>query len=104
MREFLTANPGLASRFSRTVTFRPYRPEELVRIVRHLAGRHGFELDTGVDELLLARCRAEQEANGRDARTLFEDMVERPAGRLAAVERPGNQELLTLRADDLPGT
>ncbi|KUN90218.1 hypothetical protein AQJ66_01080 [Streptomyces bungoensis] len=103
MAEFLTANPGLASRFSRTVTFRPYGPEELVRIVRHLAARHGFELDTGMDELLLARFRAEREANGRDARTLFEGMVERLAERLATVERPGHQELLMLRADDLPG-
>ncbi|MEU1403701.1 right-handed parallel beta-helix repeat-containing protein [Streptomyces sp. NPDC005728] len=106
MDEFLTANPGLASRFSRTVTFRPYSPNELVRIVRHLAAVHGFELDAGVDELLLARFRSragsEGPANGRDARTLFEDMVERLAVRLAEVERPGHQELLVLRTDDLP--
>ncbi|MFC9278970.1 right-handed parallel beta-helix repeat-containing protein [Streptomyces collinus] len=106
MTEFLTANPGLASRFSRTVTFRPYGPRELVRIAEHLAERHGFELDAGVTELLLARFRARaaagEPANGRDARTLFEDMVERMAVRLAEVERPGHQELLVLRADDLP--
>ncbi|MEV5797607.1 right-handed parallel beta-helix repeat-containing protein [Streptomyces collinus] len=106
MTEFLTANPGLASRFSRTVTFRPYGPQELVRIAQHLAERHGFELDAGVTELLLARFRARaaagEPANGRDARTLFEDMVERMAVRLAEVERPGHQELLMLRADDLP--
>ncbi|WP_317446011.1 right-handed parallel beta-helix repeat-containing protein [Streptomyces collinus] len=106
MTEFLTANPGLASRFSRTVAFRPYGPQELVRIARHLAERHGFELDTGVADLLLARFRARaaagEPANGRDARTLFEDMVERMAVRLAEVERPGHQELLVLRADDLP--
>ncbi|WP_129305939.1 right-handed parallel beta-helix repeat-containing protein [Streptomyces sp. L2] len=106
MDEFLAANPGLASRFSRTVSFRPYTPDELVRIVRHLVRRHGFELDAGVDELLLARFRARADAsepaNGRDARTLFEGMVERMAVRLADVERPGHQELLVLRTDDLP--
>ncbi|MEU3981076.1 right-handed parallel beta-helix repeat-containing protein [Streptomyces sp. NPDC026672] len=108
MEEFLTANPGLASRFSRTVTFAPYGPEELVRIVSYLAGRHGFELDPGVEPLLLARFqdadRSGTPANGRDARTVFETMIERMAVRLSEVPEPTHQELLMLRTTDLPPT
>ncbi|MFJ9964701.1 right-handed parallel beta-helix repeat-containing protein [Streptomyces avermitilis] len=106
MEGFLEANPGLASRFSRIVTFSPYSPGELVSIVRHLADRHGFELDPDVEPRLLARFRGRAStgspSNGRDARTLFETMIEHMAGRLSDVDRPTRQELLTLRPDDIP--
>src|SRR5690606_25184077 len=45
MEGFLASNPGLASRFARTVEFPNYRSEELVEIVRSLGARHSYTLD-----------------------------------------------------------
>ncbi|MEV5411072.1 hypothetical protein AB0K60_19805 [Thermopolyspora sp. NPDC052614] len=37
MQRFVAANPGLASRFTRTLMFQDYLAAELVAIVEHLA-------------------------------------------------------------------
>ena len=39
MRRFMSANPGLASRFHFTLTFDSYTPDEIVAIGRHIAGK-----------------------------------------------------------------
>src|SRR5262249_60228497 len=42
MRTFLAANPGLASRFTRTVEFENYSVDELVTIVEDFCRRHRY--------------------------------------------------------------
>ncbi|WP_344465789.1 right-handed parallel beta-helix repeat-containing protein [Kitasatospora kazusensis] len=106
MQNFLAANPGLKSRFSRTLEFAPFSPEELADIVRLQALKGEFALQDGIGRRLVEhfehRSRQGDPANGRDARTLFEQMVERQAGRLARGARPSREELLLLVAADLP--
>ncbi len=51
MERFLTANPGVAFRFSRTITFSDYVPEELLRIVEQQAD--AYSLAPGAPEALL---------------------------------------------------
>lgn len=106
MAMFLDANPGLRSRFSRTIAFPAHRPDELIRIVGLLADQHAYRI---ADDALTAlrgeferRERAGAPANARDARTLFERMIERQAERLAATEQPSRDQLVGLTADDLP--
>jgi ATPase family protein associated with various cellular activities (AAA)/parallel beta helix pectate lyase-like protein/AAA lid domain-containing protein len=106
MRTFLNANPGLRSRFSRVLEFEPYNPGELARIVDLQAGKHEFALAPGVTDQLTEyfarRERRGNAANARDARTLFEGMVENQAARLAGPQAPSREQLTMLLASDLP--
>ncbi|MEV4948912.1 right-handed parallel beta-helix repeat-containing protein [Streptomyces sp. NPDC053755] len=106
MRTFLNATPGLRSRFSRTVDFVAYAPEELTRIVELRASELEYRLAPDVAALLTEhferRARRGDAANGRDARTLLETMIERQAGRLSAHGQPTREDLLLLLAEDVP--
>ncbi|NEB82160.1 AAA family ATPase [Streptomyces sp. SID14478] len=106
MERFLSVNPGVASRFSRTITFSDYVPEELLRIVEQQADEHEYRLASGTPEALLkyftALPKGPAFGNGRTARQTFESMVERHAGRVAQVDEPSTDDLTLLYADDLP--
>ncbi|MGW7098060.1 right-handed parallel beta-helix repeat-containing protein [Streptomyces sp. NPDC054838] len=106
MERFLTVNPGVASRFSRTITFGDYGPQELLRIVEQQAEEHEYRLGAGTAQALLAYFtelpKGPAFGNGRTARQTFESMVERHAGRVAQLSDPGTDELTLLFPADLP--
>ncbi|MEV3873493.1 right-handed parallel beta-helix repeat-containing protein [Streptomyces sp. NPDC049906] len=106
MERFLTVNPGVASRFSRTISFGDYVPEELLRIVEQQAEEHEYRLAEGTGHALLdyftALPKGPAFGNGRTARQTFEAMVERHAGRVAQIVEPSTDDLTLLYPDDLP--
>ncbi|MFD8609198.1 right-handed parallel beta-helix repeat-containing protein [Streptomyces sp. NPDC059631] len=106
MERFLSVNPGVASRFSRTITFGDYGPEELLRIVEQQAEEHEYRLAEGTAEALLKYFtelpRGAAFGNGRTARQTFEAMVERHASRVAQLDDPDTDDLTLLYAEDLP--
>ncbi len=106
MERFLTVNPGVASRFSRTISFPDYVPEELLRIVRQQAEDHEYRLAEGTAEALLTYFEAVPKGpafgNGRTARQTFESMVERHAGRVAVLASASTDDLSLLYPEDLP--
>ncbi|MGW2984327.1 right-handed parallel beta-helix repeat-containing protein [Streptomyces goshikiensis] len=106
MDRFLTVNPGVASRFSRTITFGDYGPQDLLRIVEQQAEEHEYRLGEGTSEALLAYFtelpKGPAFGNGRTARQTFESMVERHAGRVAQLSEPTTDELTLLFPADLP--
>ncbi|WP_306334125.1 right-handed parallel beta-helix repeat-containing protein [Streptomyces sp. KL118A] len=106
MQRFLSVNPGVASRFSRTITFGDYAPEELLRIVEQQADEHEYRLGTGTSEALLKYFtvlpKGPAFGNGRTARQTFEAMVERHAGRVAQFGEPSTDDLTLLYPEDLP--
>ncbi|MDX2605418.1 right-handed parallel beta-helix repeat-containing protein [Streptomyces caniscabiei] len=106
MERFLTVNPGVASRFSRTITFDDYVPDELLRIVEQQAEEHEYRLAPGAGDALLTYFTALPKGpafgNGRTARQTFEAMVERHASRVAQVDEPSTDDLTLLFAEDLP--
>ncbi|WP_059008389.1 right-handed parallel beta-helix repeat-containing protein [Streptomyces specialis] len=106
MERFLAVNPGVASRFSRTIAFGDYSPEELLSIVEQQARDHEYDLGEGTREALLkyftGMDRGPSFGNGRTARQTFEAMVESHAGRVARVADPSTEELTLLHPEDLP--
>ncbi|WP_418955627.1 right-handed parallel beta-helix repeat-containing protein [Streptomyces tritici] len=106
MERFLTVNPGVASRFSRTITFDDYVPEELLRIVGQQADEHEYRLADGTEAALLKYFtelpKGPAFGNGRTARQTFESMVERHAGRVAAFAEASTDDLTLLYPEDLP--
>lgn len=109
MEGFLDSNPGLESRFNKYITFPDYNGEELNAIFHGLCGRNGYGLDEEAEEAAKEFFNALYEerdgnfGNGRDVRNRFEDMVIRQANRVAELEEPTREDLVTFtKADLLP--
>ena len=87
MRRFIDSNPGLSSRFSKTVDFPSYDANELCEIFRRMAARQQFALPEGFEAKLKpwieGRSKADDWANAREMRTLLEKTREAQALRVA---------------------
>jgi SpoVK/Ycf46/Vps4 family AAA+-type ATPase len=106
METFIAANPGLSSRFSRTLTFDDYSSDELVEIVETQARQFQYEVDEDAHAALLhyfaIQPRGEGFGNGRFARKVFQLMTERHASRISELLASDDDDLSTLYAIDLP--
>ena len=105
MIEFISNNPGLASRFRTTIEFADYTDDELERIFTQLAGKADYDLGEGcVAEFgrqLSRQVRDQTFGNGRWARNLFEAAIGRHAWRLREIEEPTLEQLRSLEPEDL---
>ncbi len=107
MSRFLGSNPGLASRFNRTIEFQDYSPEELLEIFEAMVREGGYQLAVAARERaaqLFAAAYASRGpsfGNGRLVRNLFERTQEGHANRIALLPSPSDQDLTTIVADDI---
>lgn len=105
MSELIDTNPGLESRFTRTVEFSDYDTDELIAIFGIISGSRGYHLDdSGKVELgtiMEAEPRGCGFGNARFVRNVFEAAICHHALGLADVEFPADGQLTTLIADDL---
>ena len=107
MSRFLTANPGLASRFNRTIAFEDYNPQELLQIFKTMVRNGGYRLrdDAGerAAEAFTAAyaTRGPSFGNGRLVRNLFEKAQEGHANRVGEMITPSERDLDTIIAADL---
>jgi len=104
--EFMSVNPGLSSRFGKTIEFENYLPDELVSILALMADGGGYDLDRAADPVLAGhfeRISADPKfGNARDARRLFEGMRKAQSQRLAgAGRRPSVAEMRHLEPNDV---
>jgi AAA+ superfamily predicted ATPase len=104
MARFLASNPGLRSRFPRTIHFPDYSDDELVEIVIRRAQHDDYKLADGVPEelrqLFATFPRGHGFGNGRLARHLFEAALHAQGMRLEADPSLDDDELTTLFAED----
>ena len=107
MRDFLGANSGLRSRFSKTIEFADYTAKELAAIFRSMAKKNEFVLAADLEEGLdaaMAKLTAKRDrtfGNARFVRQLFEDATGRQANRLAESGNLDADALKTLVLADL---
>ncbi|UKK57911.1 AAA family ATPase [Prevotella communis] len=88
MHDFIDANPGLKSRFTQTIHFEDYNPDELTQIFVNMATGKNFVLDEEMraavhrqfEQLYLRRDK--NFGNAREARRIFDQTVERQSERL----------------------
>jgi Cdc6-like AAA superfamily ATPase len=105
MADFIAANPGLASRFPKTIYFPDYTDDELWSIFASIGEKAGYHPDAGAEEKVRAWFasvpRDKGFGNGRLARNLFEDAVARQAGRVVELTDPTDEQLTTLTGADI---
>jgi hypothetical protein len=105
MATLIDANPGLKSRFTRTIHFPDYTTEELVAIFRSMGDANRYQLDDAAASRLTALIDAEPRTRGfgnaRFVRNVFESAIGHQAERLASVEHPTDEQLTSLTADDI---
>lgn len=108
MENFLSSNPGLESRFNKYFYFPDYNGEQLMSIFRAQCEKNGYQLTEEADKAAVAMFtklyeeRDDNFGNGRDVRNCFEDMIVRQANRVAVMEEPGKDDLMTVMPEDLP--
>ena len=111
MHDFIDTNPGLKSRFTQTIHFDDYTPDELTEIFLKLAAGKNFTVDEDTkaaihrlfEQLYLRRDK--NFGNAREARRIFNESVERQSQRLIKqMTTPGFQEsdMFALTKEDLP--
>jgi SpoVK/Ycf46/Vps4 family AAA+-type ATPase len=105
MHEFIESNPGLRSRFPKTIAFPDYSDDELLAIFEKQCTTASYTLDDDAKKAVLAFFAAQPRdkgfGNGRLARNLFEAAVGRQAGRIVKMTDPSNDTLVTLMAADI---
>ena len=111
MHDFIDTNPGLKSRFTQTIHFDDYTPDELTQIFLNLAKAKNFTISEDTQgaihrqfEQLYLR-RDKNFGNAREARRIFDEAVERQSQRLVGqVGAPDfkEEDMYCIVTEDLP--
>lgn len=108
MDAFLSSNPGLRSRFNKSITFEDYSEDELYAILEVFCRPYWLELDAQAAECMRAYLRwlvnhkPTDFANGRAIRNMFEEALTNQANRLAGKYEVTIEDLSQVLCDDLP--
>jgi hypothetical protein len=106
MAVFLDANPGLRSRFPKTIYFDDYTDDELVRIYDGMCAKSHYtptaEARARVLAYLAAQPRDRGFGNARLVRNLFEAAVANQATRVVGLGDVSDEVLVTFEAVDIP--
>ncbi|MCR4589285.1 MAG: AAA family ATPase [Lachnospiraceae bacterium] len=108
MKEFISSNPGLKSRFNQYIYFEDYTPEQLRDIFKLQCSGQNLVLADGCEDYLLSYFtdlydhRDADYANGRDVRNYFEKVMRTRANRLSPIlDSLTVEQFRTIELDDL---
>jgi len=107
MNAFFDSNSGLSSRVSRKFYFNDYTGSELLQILQHICTQQQYTLDEPATTLItsyldyLYFIRNRDFGNGRDVRTIFEQLIKSQADRIADLENIDKVTLMTITAEDV---
>ena len=109
MESLLASNPGLASRFATRLKFPSYSPNEMMALAQAAIERRGERLDPDARPVLYRKFEevgrrriADDLGNGRFVRSLIEKAGQaRDVRVITSAQNSAEQDLLTIRADDL---
>ena len=107
MNAFINLNPGLASRFNRTIHFPDYTDHELVAIFKKLCNRNSYVVSESICQRLRVVFAREIESqrprfgNARYVRNLFERTVEAQAHRLYTSGNVSTPDLTSVMQADI---
>lgn len=107
MSRFIDSNPGLKSRFSRSIHFEDYSASELTEIFKVRCEQHGYLLSNktlnSVQDLVKQfETQIGELGNGRFVRNIFDRCVAIQCNRLAALTKPSKKDLKTFLPTDIP--
>ncbi len=111
MHDFIDTNPGLKSRFTQTIHFDDYTPDELTQIFLNLAAGKKFTVDDTMRDAVhrqfeqLYLRRDKNFGNAREARKIFNEVVEKQSQRLVSFMTDPNfkeEDMYKLIPEDLP--
>ncbi len=107
MEEFINSNPGLKSRFNKYIEFTDYSVDELEAIFNMNCRKYDYQVEEDakkqVRALIVQRKleKPENFANAREVRNLFEEIITNQARRVAAMENPTQDDMMTITLKDL---
>lgn len=108
MARFISANPGLRSRFSDYIEFSDYTGEQCCQIFETMASSSGMECSSELRHRLVSVFSLEKErqghfGNARLVRNAFEGTLTKQATRLAQLGDVDVEALCRLEEEDFPG-
>jgi len=107
MQNFINANPGLSSRFKKTIIFEDYAPDELLEIFKQQCKEDDNILTPEAEELLLNKFttiynnRGDDFGNGRTARGVYGKVIQNMSSRVGKIAKPSKEELQTILPEDV---
>lgn len=107
MKEFLSSNTGLISRFNKFIEFPDYELSELIDILEVMSKNAGVEFEENAIEAVRKSLSefSEEElklfGNARGIRNTFEKIIQNQANRIMSMENPAKEDLVLVKEEDV---
>ena len=110
MKQFISSNAGLASRFKRNIIFENYNDLELYQIFYKLCRDNKYMIANDASASIKNSCNkiieitGERYSNGRDIRRFFESCIQIQSLRLNKKENKTKLDLMMIKKEDIENT
>jgi SpoVK/Ycf46/Vps4 family AAA+-type ATPase len=107
MHDFISANPGLQSRFTNIFIFEDFTPRQMLEIALDISDKNGYKLDEGAWQLLheifteLYQKKDMNFGNARTVRNILYKAISSQEERILKIVNPSNEDLCTIMFEDV---